>query len=164
MAYKLAKTKRIPIEPGESYDPKTDPHGANVFAFEDQPKPTPGDEWRSSWWNRLNYDYPIEADRRRMAAEKAQYPEGTQFLERPGPSFRDDLAQLIGQGAADLAVDWTPAYGADWFDRMNWATESGDPKQITDTGLEGAIATGVGYLGGKLLPPAFRFALSKRGK
>lgn len=136
----IAKTRRVDPEfgVGESYDPKTDVSRETRF------EQGPGERWSSSLWNRLNYDYPFAEEMRQREAFRNQYPEGTQFMEATPPTFRNDLAALIGQGAADTAVDWTPAAGLDWFDRMNWATMSGNKGSIGETASEIPIGWGIG--------------------
>ena len=156
--FTLLKTRRVDPEPGESFDPATD----------QTPPPKkwplgPGEERNSSFSNRFWQDYPFEREMMQRRAFQAQFPEGTQFMEARPPSFRDDLAQLIGQGAADAIVDWTPAMGFDWFDRMNYATESKDPRAIAETGAEGGLMAATAGIGNWALGKYGAKGLAKKG-
>jgi hypothetical protein len=144
---KIAKTRRVDpaFGVGESYDPATEPTPTQFPLG-------PGATRNSSFSNRFLYDYPFDEETRRKRAFEAQLSPGTSYAESPAPSFRDDLAQLIGQGAADTAVDWTPAYGLDWFDRTNQAVQSRDPSEIAWKGGEGATIAALGPLLAKYGP------------
>jgi len=148
---RIAKTRRVDpaFGVGESYDPATEQTRARAPLG-------PGAERNSSFANRFWQDYPMAEETRRKRAFEAQLPPGTPYAESPAPSFRDDLAQLIGQGAADTAVDWTPAIGLDWFDRANQAVEGGDPRQILKHGGEGAALALLSRYGPALFKGAFR--------
>jgi hypothetical protein len=128
------KTRQLPVEQGESYDPRYDKDPVNAPAPERD----------------ITKDYPFERERRRKLAYAANLPEGRQYVENQVPTFREDLARLIGRGPADFAVDWTPLYGADWFDRMNYATmgyaAGNSPSAMAKTGAEGAAVLGAGAL------------------
>jgi hypothetical protein len=157
VSYRLVKSKRLPIEPGESWKPGAAEPDTGV-----KTTPKTGRLPQSQVGPGIMQDYPLAEDQRRRQRSMDQMGGEGPFLENLGPqTAREQLAQLMGGpgstgGELVDAASWLPPIWAmDMADRANFARMRGDTSLGTGLGGIGAEAA-AGYLGGKLLGPAFR--------
>lgn len=149
---KVFKTHTVPIEPGESWSPPPVSRETPDVQTTAKTGRLPEAQWSPWGWN----DRPIadEARRRERWADQSVPPGGT-WAENSVPTFRDQLASLIGGSGADLATWAPPVWLMDLADRANLARQRGDYSLEHGLGGMGAEVA-AGYLFGKAVPWALR--------
>ena len=155
MAYKLAKTKRIPLEPGESWSPTPEPEvDTGVKTAPGKTSRLPEGPLRTPF-QMATQDYPLaESQRRRQRSMDQMGGEGP-FLENPGPqTARDQLAGIIGENTMS-GLEWVPPIWAmDLADRANFARMRGDyglEHGLAGQGIEAGLNALLTRYGGKML-------------
>jgi len=145
------KTKRIPLEPGESWSPEPELDPAPEVKTTPKTSRLP----ESPLGPGVFSDYPLaEAQRRRQRSMDQMGGQGP-FFENTGPqTARDQLAGIIGENTMSAAEWLPPIWAMDLADRANFArmrSDYGLEHGLAGQGIEAGLNALLTRYGGKML-------------